>query len=213
MRIVTADIAFDLADVEAYHEQLIGAEGSARRRGWKARAQGVTGPIGGPRDIDATAAPAVAYVNEGRWVADCPSEGCTGAIILFPAPAGFLCAGCFNGEIGHRYRPVTWPAERSEIEAALVERPVPATRNWSGRARPGWGLTRGETVDDLAAENVARGVRQRFKPVGENDIHALLDATGFPREARLLSLPPAGVEEFSLDNTDGSYEPDGEGAS
>lgn len=101
-------------------------------------------------DIDPTAPPALAYVNHGRWVADCPSEGCAGATSIMPG-AGFLCAECLNAEVGHRYRPVAWPAERAAVEDALCCRRLPQTANW----RPG------ETVRALEDENVRHGLPRR----------------------------------------------------
>lgn len=105
--------------------------------------------IGQPGDIDAAAAPAVAYVNEGRWVADCPTPGCGGAMALVRGAAGFLCGACLNVEAGYRYRPLSWPAAAviAGVEAALEARLLPGQANW-----------RGERVEDLEAENAAHGL-------------------------------------------------------
>jgi len=97
-----------------------------------------------------------AYVNHGRWVADCPF--CPSAELLGPLPLGgerppraFLCAECGNASVadGLSIR-IGWP--RSEalaaIEALLGLRPDPINRNWERR----------ETPADLAQENAAHGL-------------------------------------------------------
>jgi hypothetical protein len=59
-----------------------------------------------------------------------------------------MCSNCFNGTVGGLWRRVELPGEMSQIEAALLVRPVPNNRNW----RPG------ETVEDLIAENIEHGL-------------------------------------------------------
>lgn len=93
--------------------------------------------------------------NHGRWVARCPRPWCTNAIALNPGDTQFECAaadGC--GQVAD----VIWPPDPAAIEALLLMRPVPATRNWLP----------GETLADLIAENAAHGVFSR----------ALADLTG-----------------------------------
>ena len=93
------------------------------------------------------AAPAIAHVNEGRWIANCPAAECAAALVLHES-APFLCPLCLNAAAGYMPRRVEWPAEAAEIEAALVLRPLAITRNW----------VPGEPVADLLAENVRKGV-------------------------------------------------------
>ena len=103
--------------------------------------------LGDPTDpIDA---PVDAYVNRGRWIAECE---CGGAEIVDPITRLFMCASCFNLDHKHRWRLVALPdATTSQvIEAALVMRPELRTRNW----RPG------ESVADLIAQNVENGLMQ-----------------------------------------------------
>lgn len=99
---------------------------------------------------------AYAYVNHGRWVADCPF--CPGAERVWPSgqlqrnddvdyPFGITRSGLHCGFTG-RTCPVVFPEQAPAIDAVLTKRPVEATRNW----RPG------ETVADLTAENVEHGV-------------------------------------------------------
>lgn len=69
---------------------------------------------------------ALAYVNFGRWIADCPTE-CGGALALNPGETSFFCAppgGCgFMAE-------VEWPGNADEIWNVLNERQAPKNRNW-----------------------------------------------------------------------------------
>jgi hypothetical protein len=93
--------------------------------------------------------PAVqARVNHGRWLADCPTPHCRNACYVDPADPRFLCVECVNPLAEGRWLPVEFPDDRDEIEAALLARPVPATRNW----------TPGETVEQLRAENAEEGI-------------------------------------------------------
>lgn len=85
---------------------------------------------------------AVAYVNWGRWVADCPRADCANAEQLVRGAPRFACSFC-----GYTCS-VSWPDEAKRIVEALAARPVPSTRNWLP----------GETVAMLEAENVEHGV-------------------------------------------------------
>lgn len=101
----------------------------------------------GHEDIDDQAPPAIAYVNHGRWVADCPS-GCGGAMLLDPE-LPFMCGECFNAELHGRWRLVDWPANRTEIESWLELRKLAHTANWS----------LGETIEQLREENRIHGIK------------------------------------------------------
>ncbi len=78
-----------------------------------------------------------AYVNHGRWVADCP---CNGAELVAPKQE-MLCGSC-----GMKHT-VEFPKQRTKIEETLNVRP-PHNQNWSV----------GETVDSLVAENIENGL-------------------------------------------------------
>jgi hypothetical protein len=86
-----------------------------------------------------------AYVNEGRWVADCPL--CAGGIATWPANPDAACLQC-----GSVYR-VEHPSPEivREAEAALFARPV-RNRHWVPEA---------ETTQDLRHDNIRRGFRPR----------------------------------------------------
>ncbi len=85
----------------------------------------------------------VAYVNESRWVADCPA--CRGGIACWPENPQAACLEC-GGVFAVSFPP---PAEVAAGEAALSVRPAPETRNWNPLA---------EAVDELIAENIERGL-------------------------------------------------------
>jgi hypothetical protein len=90
-----------------------------------------------------------ARVNTGRWIALCPAARCAGAEYVSFDRASFFCCECRNEEAGHVPLAVTLPDEetRAAIEAALLARPDPETRNWTT-----------ETVEELLAENELEGV-------------------------------------------------------
>lgn len=64
-----------------------------------------------------------AYVNFGRWVADCPT-GCGCALELTRGLGVFACPEC------KALNPVEWPRDPDAIWEALLERPAPKNRNW-----------------------------------------------------------------------------------
>lgn len=78
-----------------------------------------------------------AYVNHGRWVADCP---CGGAELIVENEP-MLCGSCAHS------RMVVWPADVEAIESMLEVRDD-RNQNWQP----------GQTVEVLEAENLARGI-------------------------------------------------------
>jgi hypothetical protein len=93
-----------------------------------------------------------ARVNHGRWIADCPRRYCANAMRLEPRQGTFHCSGqggCLM------VADIEWPADADAIWEALLERPVPVTRNWYP---PGHveavklGLPHGQTAEELRAE-------------------------------------------------------------
>ena len=81
-----------------------------------------------------------AYVNQGRWVADCPDVDCSEAHKVAPGD-WFGCSNC--GAIAE----VSFPDNHAQIDAVLSMRRVPQTRNWTD-----------ETVHDLEQENRQHGM-------------------------------------------------------
>jgi hypothetical protein len=78
-----------------------------------------------------------AYVNHGRWVADCV---CGAGMAASPAEPESICIEC-----GRHYA-ARFPTERAEIEQALLLRERAENRNWFPH----------ETAADLADENRTR---------------------------------------------------------
>lgn len=83
----------------------------------------------------------IAYVSDGRWVADCPQTFCMGGIACWPEHKVACCLDC-----GHVYK-VKFPSKKTREEAELIlsQRPL-ENQNW----RPDLG----EKVRMLAAENL-----------------------------------------------------------
>jgi membrane-associated phospholipid phosphatase len=95
-----------------------------------------------------------AYVNWGRWVADCPND-CGGALAMERGQAMFSCPECQYLGI------IEWPGDVDGITEALAERPVPRTRNWfpSGHTlAERFGLPHGQTPAQLREEGRDNGV-------------------------------------------------------
>lgn len=101
--------------------------------------------------------PAYAYVNHGRWVADCPA-GCGSALNLRPRETTYVCAVFDGGQMVAgcgACSAVAWPAGAVWIWDALLRRPNPLTRNWAPaghRQALATGFPQGQTVADLIAE-------------------------------------------------------------
>jgi len=82
-----------------------------------------------------------AYVNHGRWVADCPDIDCPEAHQVSGGDV-FQCVNCGASGV------VEFPDCVDVVDAVLAVRPVPQTRNW----------TPDETVEDLQKENEIHGL-------------------------------------------------------
>ena len=103
--------------------------------------------------VDQIAGSLAAYINHGRWVADCPA-GDGWSLLVSRATPLFFCGLCLNKGNDGKWLQVEFPAEKERIEHELLKRqaahPILSapTRNW----RPT------EKVADLIRENAARGV-------------------------------------------------------
>lgn len=119
---------------------------------------------------------AFAYVNHGRWIADCPF-GCGGAELA--RDDTFMCRECANASVRHRPLPLVWPAEDDvrAIEAALVVRPV-LNRNWNLN----------ESIGALLAENVEHGLFDPATGQVAGDIGADHSAVPYLRAVARLEL-------------------------
>ena len=118
-----------------------------------------------PLDLVSDARPIEVEVNHGIWIWRCP---CTagrrpddvsrerghddappfgGGVAFVDDPLGY-CPACENAEPDGAWRRLRFPDDREQLEALLMLRPDPETRNW-------WP---GETVDDLRVQNAEHGV-------------------------------------------------------
>lgn len=95
---------------------------------------------------------ATAYLNHGRWVVDCPSLNCAGALKLWSGQTPVACNCrdidfCQHGPLCATVFNVVWPADRETIEATVADRPI-LNRNWLPD----------ESLDLLLEENMAHGL-------------------------------------------------------
>jgi hypothetical protein len=99
---------------------------------------------------------AQAYINHGRWIAECPNE-CGCARQLDPHETLFQCSECLA------VLPIDWPDDADDLWDALMERPIPRTRNWFPDGHPlaaRCGAPTGQSAQDLRDEQAEheRGV-------------------------------------------------------
>lgn len=95
-----------------------------------------------------------AYVNYGRWIAECPSSD-GGALELDPHQGMFNCPEC------KALMPIEWPYDADAIWNELEKRPAARNRNWfpSGHDLAlRSGRPHGQTIDELREEAEANGV-------------------------------------------------------
>lgn len=105
--------------------------------------QSSTGDAALPAAGTAKAPVAIARVNHGRWIADCPF-GCGGAEYVNLDDPVFFCCECRNRAVDHHPVKVELPDKkrRDRIEQLLAQRPI-GRRHWQP----------GETVGHLETEN------------------------------------------------------------
>ena len=95
-------------------------------------------------DADTNPDPATAiqaYVNHGRWIAECPD--CRNAQLACKTDPRFLCNECGNVAVGKLWRQVVFPPNVNGIENQLTNRPL-ENQNWSP----------GESRMSLAVDNL-----------------------------------------------------------
>ncbi len=106
--------------------------------------------LGRPWRGDVCRAPAVeAVVDYGRWIARCE---CGGAEYVTPDDPVFYCCSCGNARTNGAARPVAFPEDIAEIEAALMEIPVDDSDGKDAAERA------------LRAKPVLRGLVRNWKP-------------------------------------------------
>jgi hypothetical protein len=94
-----------------------------------------------------------AYLNHGRWMADCPLihelQPCIGAECVTEDDKVFYCLSCGNQEVDGDFIKVKFPppGQRKKFEQSLALRPE-SLRNWNP----------GETPEKIAKENKKHGI-------------------------------------------------------
>jgi len=119
------------------------------------------GRIGSPWNGSIKGSAVKARIDWGRWLADCPL--CGGAEYIDPDDPFIFCLSCGMVDNDGAALPVEMPAEISDIEALVLERPVADQRGGNSVERAFLakpliaGLSRSwyptETVDDLKNQN------------------------------------------------------------
>ena len=100
-----------------------------------------------------------AYLNHGRWIADCPlqheKQACIGAECVTEDDKVFYCLSCGNAEIGGDFIKVKFPpaSDRDKFEQSLALRPE-SLRNWIP----------GETPRKIEKDNIKHGIPVPKKP-------------------------------------------------
>jgi len=78
------------------------------------------------KDVAPSGDPAIARIDWGQWIADCPDKYCNGAEFVSPNEPIFYCFSCGNYENNGKPRKVKFPskANRVKIEKLVLARPV-----------------------------------------------------------------------------------------
>lgn len=120
--------------------------GGHTMQAWCCYLRGMAGKSLPPASFVAQGKPVQAYVNHGRWVAQCPY--CPSAHCVSKFDAVFWCVECAMRVNGGAPCAVVFPAMWADVEAELMKRPMAANRNWYP----------GETPEGLQSENKAHGI-------------------------------------------------------
>jgi hypothetical protein len=101
--------------------------------------------LGLPKEVDTTEF-AIAMVNHGRWIAQCP--WCPSAAYVSLSDRRFFCCECYNFDVDGKWINVIFPEDAEEIALLLGMRPRHENRNWLP----------GETLEMIREENARNGV-------------------------------------------------------
>lgn len=122
---------------------------------YAARARAFLEARGQPPALSEATSQPTAYVNDGRWVCDCPRAFCNNSPSVSPDWGIAICLEC-----GTVSRPML-PAFPASVERILLARPDARMRHF----RP----QDGETIRDLLKENAAHGRPLRVPLRGRED--------------------------------------------
>lgn len=110
-------------------------------------------PISPPYDAENCKGKLPAEVNYGKWIANCPTEGCNGAIVVSEKVPFFMCPYCANFSNLGKWYEVKFPEDKEKIEKILLKRPA-----WDGFNAQHRHWKPDETVANLVRENADRGI-------------------------------------------------------
>ena len=96
----------------------------------------------------------LAEVNYGKWLANCQTEGCNGAIVVSSKVPYFMCPYCANFANDGKWYEVKFPKEKKQIEKLLLKRPA-----WDGFYAVHRHWKSDETITMLEKENAERGIK------------------------------------------------------
>jgi hypothetical protein len=113
-------------------------------------------------------AESLAYLNWGRWVAECAAPDCHDAMRLTP---GDVSMRCVRGHV----TAVQWPGNAPAIADAVANR-AEKNRNWFPEGHPlatavGWPT--GQTVEDLHEETRTFAPELGTLPIPDEDAEAI----------------------------------------
>lgn len=93
-----------------------------------------------------------AYINHSRWIAECPTTGCSGAGFITFKEDRCWCVHCNTG-----WHTIVFPDSDKvgEVEEILLKRPAPNSRNWEPVQR---GRFPAEAIEDLIEQNKEHGI-------------------------------------------------------
>lgn len=113
-------------------------------------------------------AESLAYLNHGRWIAECPAPDCYDARMLTPGDTGMVCVRAHASS-------VRWPGNAEAIAEAVATRPEP-NRNWFPDGHPlaaVIGQPTGQTVEDLREETRLFAPELGTVPVPDEDAETI----------------------------------------
>lgn len=79
----------------------------------------------GAKQVNATR-PLQARIDAGRWIVQCE---CNSAQVVSKMDRHFWCVECLNGDAGGDWRPVVFPPNVEQLEAAMMALPI-SERFW-----------------------------------------------------------------------------------
>ena len=106
-----------------------------------------------PQPTNAVKGEVFVHINQGRYIVDCPTSSCGGAMVVSSQDRIFVCPICGSPENNRAWYRVVFPPQKEQIERELLKRPAKdgwraVTRNWEPK----------ESVDELRQQNRDKGI-------------------------------------------------------